>query len=249
MKHLVFSAIFLSVFTATPVHAEDAEYELPLRGITVTGQAERKVVPDEAHIHVNISATQMKIDAAKTEHDAKLKKVMAIAEKAGIDEKKVKTLNSNVQPQYAYENNTQLFKGYRAETQLDITIAETTKVGDLMEALSTAGLENKNERGWGGLLNLSYTVSNPDKLRDEMLAEAIANARAKADRMATAAGAKISRVWVIQEGNAPQFHMPMPMMARGLAMASDASMEKAITPPAGEQQVNATVTVTFEMKD
>jgi uncharacterized protein YggE len=221
----------------------------PVRSITVSGMAERKVAPDEGHVNVSISATNAKLEIAKAEHDRKLREVMAIAKKEGIDDAQMKTQHSAVQPQYTYENNKRQFKGYQVQTALDITVKKVDAVGDLVEKLTTAGLEKGAGVEWGNLINVSYTIANPDKIRSDMLIEAIKDARSKADNMASAVGGSVGNALQVNEGGSPQFHFPtpMPMMARGM-VASDGAMEKSVSPPVGEQQVNASVTVTFELK-
>lgn len=233
---------------ATSVFAAE-RFETPVRSVTASGLAERKVAPDEAHVNVTIASTNLKLDAAKAEHDKKLRDVMSIAKKAGIDEAQMKTENSSIQPQYTYENNKRNFKGYMVNTMLDITVKKMENVGGLIEKLSGAGLENGNGQEWGNLMNVSYRLSNPDKIRDEMLAEAIKNARAKAENMASAAGASIGNVIQINEGGTPQFNFPIapvPMMAR--AMKADAAGFAESAPPVGEQSVSANVNVIFELK-
>jgi len=229
---------------ATPVIAADMA---PVRSITTTGLAERKVVPDEAHVNVNIGASNKVLATAKAEHDKKLAEVISIAKKIGIDEAQIKTDNSSIQPQYSWENNKQNFKGYRVQTALDITVKKTELLGDLVDKLSNAGLENGNNPEWGNLLNVNYTISNPDKIRDDMLVDAIKNARSKAMNMASAAGGSVGNVIQISEGAAPSFNFPRPMMMARAAMAS-AEAAPAMAPPAGEQTVNANVTVIFELK-
>ena len=233
--------IVTALFT-TAAMADDK----PVRSITVTGMSERKVVPDEAHVMVNVNAVNAKLETAKAEHDQKLRKVMDIAKKAGVDEAQMRTNHSSVQPRYSYENNKRNFQGYQVSTSLDITVKKMDAVGGLLEKLTSSGLENKADSEWMGLASVNYTIANPNKIRDEMTAEAIKNAREKAERMAAAAGASLGSVQQIQEGNAPQFiHAPRPMMA--MAKMADTN-EAAMAPPPGEQELNASVTVSYELK-
>lgn len=223
---------------------------VPVRSITVTGMAERKVIPDEAHISVTLGATQMKMADAKATHDAKLKKLYAIASKNGIPEKNLRTESSSVQPYYSYSDGKQIFKGYRVSTSIDMKLSDATKLGAIVEQIMASGLEEQNQQEYGQLLSTSYTLSNPDKLRDELLAEAIRNARSKADNMAEAADASVARVYQISEGETPNYApRPMPIM---MAMKADAAMgaaRESVSPPMGEQDVRSTVTVTFELKN
>ena len=210
------------------------------------------MVPDEAHITVNLNAMDKKMAAARAAHDEKLGKLMEIVKSEGIDQKKVRTESSNIQPVYHYDNDAKgksvrSFDGYRVQTNIDITVMDTKKLGELMEKISSAGFEEGANTEWGNLLSVNYTISDPTKLREEMLTEAMDNAKYKATKLANAAGANIARVYQISEGNTPRFTpyaVAAPMMMRMAAPAGAAAM----APPAGEQELESTVTVTYELQ-
>ena len=235
-------ACVATILAATSLQAQELK---PIRSLTVTGQAERKIVPDEAHVTVTTSALNAKVAAAKAEHDVKLRKVIDIAHANSIDEAQIKTQSSRMQPQYSYDNNKRQFKGYQVATSLDITVKKTDAVGPLLEKLVGAGLETQTDNEAMGMIGVSYSISDPDKIRDAMATDAIDNAHAKAERMASAAGASLGAVYQLTEGNAPSFNYPraMPMMAMAKAASADT-----MAPPAGEQEVNTSVTVTYELK-
>lgn len=247
------TVLFLSAaLLAAPAQAQELA---AIRSITVSGQAQRKVVPDEAHINVNLNAQDKDMAKARAAHQQKLARLLALVDKAGIDEKKVRSQSSNVQPVYTYRNdgkgnNQRVFEGYRVQTSLDITVGDTSKLGGLMDSIARAGFEQGANTEWGNLISVYYTLADPDKLRDDLLVQAIANARAKAERMADAADAKLGAVYQINEQGTSQF---VPMLARPAAPMmmkagmADAAMTEA-APPAGEQEVQSNVTVTYELK-
>lgn len=247
MRNMIGFAIIGILAIASAARAE----MVPVRSISVTGTAERKVLPDEAHVIVTLGATQMKMADAKATHDAKLKKLYAIADKNGIASRNLNTQSSAVQPHYSYNDGKQIFKGYRVSTTIDMKLADASKLGVVVEQVMASGLEEQNQQEYGQLLSTSYAISNPDKLRDELLAEAIRNARAKADKMAAAAGSEVYRVYQVSEGETPNY-MPRPipmMMAAKADMALGSAREGAVSPPIGEQDVRSTVTVIFELKN
>ncbi len=257
---------------ATPAIAAELQ---PVRSITVNGIAQRKVVPDEAHLNVNLNAFEPKLADAKSSQDAKLKKLMGIVKSAGIDEKKISTQSANIQPIYdskkVLQNGNDLpacvrdhrcpepetksirvLTGYRAQLAVDITVGDVAKLGGLMDNVAKADLEKGATEDWGPLISVYYSLSNPEKIRDEMLTDALRNAKEKASKMAVAAGSNIARVYQIQESGSPNFYFPRPMMMRE-SMAINAlvpALPKAeMAPPAGEQEVSASVTVMYELKD
>jgi uncharacterized protein YggE len=236
----------LGAFAAALVLASPALAQVlpPARSITVSGMAERQVTPDEAHVMVNIRAQNMKLDAAKSDHDRKLKALLALARKNDIAESAIKTQSSTVQPAYDYANNKRMFKGYVVQTSVDITIAPLDNVGSFCEAVLNAGFEDADADG-GNLLSVNYSLAHPDQLRDAMMVDAIKNARAKAEQMASAADAHLGHVLQITDAAAPNFAFPRPMMAMR-AMAASGSPAP-VAPPPGAEEVNASVTVSYEL--
>lgn len=241
--------ILVTVLAALCVSSVAIAADVP-RIITASGMSERKIVPDEAHVNVNISAIDKTLETAKAEHDRKLNKVLAIAKRAGIEQQKIRTDNATIRPQYSWDNNKQNFKGYVVQTSLDITLKKIDGLGELMDKIASAKLENAVSNEYSGLMHVHYVISDPHKVREDMLVDAIKNARSKAERMAAAAGANLGRAIQINEGGTPRFDFPpdLPMLP-GSAMSVEARANAVAAPPPGEQQLNANVTVSFELKD
>jgi len=78
------------------------------RVISVTGTADVKVAPDEVVVTLGLEATRKNIREAIKENDARLKKLIAVLEKQGIDPKHIQTslirvtLNYEEPPQQHY---------------------------------------------------------------------------------------------------------------------------------------------------
>jgi len=245
MRPIFIIALLAVASLATTAFAQEL---VPVRSVTVSGLAKRKVVPDEAHVIVTIGATDLKLQQAKAIHDTKLRKILDIVKKNGIPEKHVSTQSSSMMPIYEYDGSRRIFRGYRMATTVDIKLEKADKLGTMADQLLGSGLEDKYQDEYGELLSTNYTVSDPDRIRDEMLAEAIGNARKKAENIAQAAGAEIARVYQINETDTPVFQ-PRPMMMLAKKSMPTAGPESDIAPPAGEEEMQATVTVVFELKN
>lgn len=262
LKHGVLGAVIALVSGAVFIgltHPATPQGNLAgVRTISVSGHANKKLLPDEAHLRVNLNAMKLKLADAKADHDEKLRALLDIVKNDGVEERKIRTESSTVQPIYEYVNEKataivpypqpkRVFKGYRVQTQLDITVLDTTKVGALMEKITEAGFEKDANTEWGSLLDLNYQVSEPDKKRDALLSEAIAAARSKAEMMAKAAGTSVARVQSINEGNVSNYN-PRPVAALSMAKAGAmAGSAASVTPPSGEQELEANVSVVFEL--
>ena len=250
MKYCVLIA---GLFMAVPAFAEPTSLQ-ELRTISVNGQVERLVVPDQAILTVNLNAMKKELSDAKAAHDRKLTQLMAIIRDARISEKKMRANNSNVQPQYESrridkQNRHESFLvGYRVHSNITITLDDTSKLAGLMDTVANAGFEKNDGKRWGNLMNVRYQIGNPRAVRDDMLTEALANAKAKAENLAAASGVELKGVVAIIEGGST-VRPPMPML-RGHAMMETAAFAAAgpVAPPAGEQQLTATVNVTYEIQ-
>ena len=86
---------------------------------------------------------------------------------------------------------------------MTVTKDDPAAIGRLLEVAVNAGANTVS--------GVTFTVSDPTRGRDSGLQAAFADAKAKADVLAKAAGRSIGRALAITEGGAAQ-HMPVPMM-------------------------------------
>jgi uncharacterized protein len=118
-----------------------------------------------------------------------------------------------------------------ATNTVSATIKELAKAGALIDAAVNAGANQVN--------GPSLSHGDQDALYRQALKAAVANARANAQVLASAANVSLGRVTTIVEGGgAPQ---PIPFAAADKAMAESTPIEP------GTQQTTANVTVTFSV--
>lgn len=124
--------------------------------------------------------------------------------------------------------------GYRATNQVQVKQRDLARYGQVIDTLVKAGANEVN--------GPSFQIDKPEAAMDEARIDAVAKARARADLYARAAGLKVVRMLTISEtgGWSPQ---PPMLYAR-----ADKMMMAAPSPvAAGELDVNANVTITFEL--
>jgi len=212
------------------VGAPTTDGEPALHTITVTGIAGVTRVPDVARVSIGVSVTKSTVKAARDAAGKSMTAVIAAIKALGIDEKDIKTASIDLSPQY---NNTGTkITGYRMSEQLQITVRDLDKAGDVVDSATAKGATEVN--------GLWFEVDDPTGAMDEARAAAIAQARTSAQMMASAAGVSLGEVVSISEASAST---PGPYYY-GEA-ARDAA---ALTPiERGTQDVQATVTVVFEI--
>jgi uncharacterized protein YggE len=233
--------IALFVLLAAPAWAQSP---LEVRHVSVTGEATAKLVPDQAMLSVTVQTEDAKLTTAKEKNDQRLKKALAVAKEFGLTDKQIRLSQSNISPQYDYKNGSSrpVFRSYVVSHTLVLTLPKPEKAALLMDALTQQGVDQM-----GGL---SFGLADEKKARDELLEKALADAKAKAGRMAAALGATLGEPLTISEqGGGVHMPVPRPMMARmEMAVGSAKMMDASPELPSGEIEVSSSVSVVFALK-
>lgn len=229
----------IALLLALPVVAN--AQEVPVRSITVYGEAKQEISPDMATLNVSVVAKDRDLQKAKQMHDVRMQDLLKIAGEMQIARGDIKTQYASIQPEYDYKENKQVFREYSITTNLEIGVKRMNTVGQLMQKLVDAKFDQVG--------NVRYSIDNDISYRDEVMLEALDNAKAKAQKVAERMGVTLGKPISVAQGyQAPQ---PVPMV-RAMAMES-AAMAKdggaGVQPPEGMMQVSATVTVSYEMKE
>ena len=168
---------------AAPVHA--AEDDNPVRTLSVMGRGELKVKPDTAVITVGVSEVKpTPIEAYNALSDS-INKVAEALKAKGVKEEELQTSMFQLAAEYNWtQERGQELVGYRATNTLSITTQDLDKVAELIQAAVQAGAND--------LRGVTFQVKNADKLLDDALKLAVADAKAKAELVAGELGARWS---------------------------------------------------------
>jgi len=160
------------------------------RLITVTGTAEIKVPPDQAILTVGVDSRDRELAAAKGQNDSQVKKALAAAHEAGLEEKDIQTSALTLSANYSDERVPKLL-GYEAEQTITLRLRNLKKYESLMTQLLQAGVNRVN--------GIQFDVSDSRKFKDEARTNAIRAAREKAVAMAAELGQAVGKPWAIEE--------------------------------------------------
>ena len=104
------------------------------------------------------------------------------------------------------------------------------------------------QQGVNSVSQLNFTIDDPKKLQSEARAQAIADAKVKAQAIAIAGGFRVGRLLSIEEGGSSWIQ---PAFMYG-AMSKDASMTRETHPAAaiepGSQDVQISVVLRYEIE-
>jgi len=163
-----------------------------MRTITVTGKGQVSVKPDTIKLRITTEGTYyeyedtIRISADQTRI---LKETLA---SAGLDPADLKTTSFDINTAYeSYKdkegNYKSRFVGYKFSHRTYIKFENDNKIlGRVLYAISKCPIDIS--------FDINYTVSNPEDAKNEMLKNAIADAKAKAKILAEAAEVELGQI-------------------------------------------------------
>jgi hypothetical protein len=218
---------------AQPVRIEAG---LTPRTVTVAGDATVEAAPDRAVVRIGVQTEGQTAPETLRRHEEDVQRVLTALRRAGLADRQIEIEALSLGERWVEGGRRD---GFLATRVVAVTVDDLRLVPDLV---ATAVAEGANR-----LDGLFYTLQDPDRYEDEALEQAFERARAKAQRIASAAGLRVGRVVSVHEqGVMPPVPFPMPMV-RDVAMAQGGGVGGAYS--AGTSEVRAAVVVTFAIDD
>ena len=196
--------------------------------ILTSGDAIVSKKPDLAVVAAGIESQQGTASAAQADLASKAAKLITRIKALGVPDKDLGTAGYWVGPVYAPGGQT--ITGYRATEQLQVKWHNVDTVGKTLDAIV--------QEGGATNISVSFGLADPKSAQAEARTLAIADARTKAQAMASAAGVKLGQVIRISDLSTAS-RAPMPMSFAGAAVRQDTQV------PVGEMDVQVTVEVDF----
>jgi hypothetical protein len=250
-KILLLSTFFLFVFALS----WSLEPNSP-RLISVNGEAEVNVVPDEVIIILGVETSNLILKAAKRQNDDAIKGIIAVAKKYGVDGKDIQTDYFTIEPKYDYNEESGssrqkiVFVGYFVRKNISITLRDLSKYEDVLSGVLEAGANY--------LQGIQFHTTELRKYRDQARVMAIEAAKEKAELFAGRLGMKIGKPYSINEdyngwyswNNSWQDRMAGRMQMQNAVMneGNYSGMNEPSTIAPGQISVSARVTVSFELE-
>ncbi|HEV8687508.1 MAG TPA: SIMPL domain-containing protein [Gaiellaceae bacterium] len=221
---LVTAAVLAAVAFAGVFQPSGAAADTPPGGLTVVGNASSTVTPDRAGFAFGTVSQGRTAAAALGASSEAVTKIIAALRRAGVARADIQTAEISISPRSS--DNGDSIIGYTASNTVTAIVRKLDDAGDVIDAAVAAGA---NQVSGPNLLASDQTAAYNAALK-----AAVAEARAKAQTLATAAGVTLGRITTIAEGSGA----PSPMQA-------GAVRESAVPIEPGTQEIQATVSVTF----
>lgn len=207
------------------------------RSISVTGHGDASGPPDQAEVSAGVQILADTVIEATRENQSIIERIMAALEEQGIPEEKIQTSNYSIWAEQNYQDprRQSRISGYRVSNVVTVKIDDIDKIGDVLAAVTNAGAN--------AIHGIQFGVRDTAALEQKAREAAMADARARAEALASLAGVELGEVVSISTslGVGP----PRPMMARNFEMADMASAP-GISP--GQQQIGVQIHATFAIR-
>lgn len=227
----------LLVAGALPLTAQEEPPET--RTLAVSGEGSTEAPPDRARLRVGVLTEAPSARAASEENARRMSRVVEALRAAGVPEERIQTVQLTVEPAYDYadpEGRPRL-RGFQARNLVEAVTDELERLGAILDAVI--------EVGGNTVEGVVFELEDPGAAQAAALADAVADARRKAEALARAAGVRLGEVRQI---SATYGGGPIPVFAgpRTATLEARADAPPPVSP--GELTVTSNVQVVYRIE-
>jgi hypothetical protein len=159
--------------------------------ITVTGDAEVRVVPDEVVLTLGVETWDVDLELAKRENDDRVRRVVEMAKRHGVRAEHIQTDYIDIEPRYEDNYEKRGFVGFFVRKTIVVRLRDISRFEDLLTGVL--------EEGVSYVHGIQFRTTELRKYRDEARTLAIRAAREKAVALAGELGEEVGRPRTVQE--------------------------------------------------
>ena len=229
------AGFFLFLVTGALLAAQD-QTNTPLQqnAVIVGADGEFESAPDTAIINFLLAAQESDSQAAFAHASRAADRMREVLRSNGIDPKSAELSQYNLQPVYDYKSPKRKIVGYMVSTSVIIKLKDFKKIAPLLQGFSA--IEETENQG------LSYSLEQIEEAKSKAVHNAYQRAKVYAQALAQASGRTLgdmtsANIDIREAGRI------IPMMARGMAMKTEAAPMPGPTEDFGEQKIKITAHV------
>lgn len=237
---LIVCAALLAVGLNKPIGTAGGTSDLQRDTLSVSGNSEISVAPDEAYVYLKIVTENLDAKKAQAENGETANSVMAALKAWGAKDDQIETSDYSLEKVQEWDSKDSKYvdKGYRVTNIIKVTTAKINDVGSLVDA----GVE----AGANGVDSVSFGLSKDSQkaARDNALVKAADAAKQKAQKLADASGTKLGKAITVNEQS--YYYAPYQVNVRNSMYETAAG---AAPTPISPQKVSVTssVSIVYEL--
>lgn len=210
------------------------------QGIWVSGEGKVTAVPDIAILSVGIEVQEQSVAQAQAEATVAMDSVMAALKDNGVAEKDIQTQYFNIRRDTRWDElrDEEVVTGYRVSNMVTAKIRDVEQAGIVIDAVALAGGDYARING------ISFTIDDPTPYYDLAREEAMADARNKAEKLASLADVRLGKPTYISEGSV---YVPRSYPQAAYDEVYAGAPTTAISP--GEMEISLSVQVAYRILD
>lgn len=222
-----FVTVLLLVLTlASQTGAEENE-----RAMIVSGEGSVEAAPDMATISLGVREEARSAGDALSAMAKATRGIMGQLTAFGIDESDIQTSGLSLNPIYERQRNSTnappRIIGFAAANMVTVRTTDLDRLGTLLDAVVDAGANTFS--------GLRFGLKDRGELLEEARRKAVADALARAEIYADAAGVKLGEIISISEAGSPS--------VRQMNMRADAAFAESVPIAPGELTISARVSM------
>lgn len=206
-------------------------------GIWASGEGKITVTPDVANVSLGIEAQAATVTEAQNQAASAMDNVMNALTENDVAKKDIQTQYFSISKVTRWDdkNQQEVVLGYRVTNTVTAKIRDIEKTGTIIDAVALAGGDLTRVN------NIYFSVDDPTAYHKEARDKAMADARNKAEQLASLAGVKLGKATYISEN----LYFPPTPIYRGPMMEAAPAAPPTTPISPGETEITLTVQVTY----
>jgi uncharacterized protein YggE len=259
MSFLVATALFLSVSNNNSTYAQSTLQNVSSSNsnstLFVIGNAQTMVNPDKVTLSLSVETTNTTANTALNANSEAMNKALNALKVAGVPENETSTSFFSISPNYNLTNQQEGQDQYfpppiENRDIISYTVTNSITVDSYNLLNVSQWIDTAVQAGVNDVSSIYFNLSDErsEAIKNDLLKQAVTNAKSKADIAATALGLNVIGVKSLNIESVGVFppSPPQPFLAQEAAGAAVAPAAGPPTPIiAGEQQVTSSVDITF----
>lgn len=203
-------------------------------GIWVNGEGKVTAVPNTAVLTLGIQSQELTVAEARDKAAEAMTAVMNALKDASIDDNDIQTQYFNIQPVTRWDNDKQqeTVIGYQVTNTVTVKVRDVNNTPAVIDSVTAAGGDLTR------ISSIAFTVDDPTTYYEQARVKAVADAAAKAKKLADTAGVKLGKATYISESS----YIPSPIY-RDVATATEGVPAPTPTTPVSPGEMDITVNV------
>jgi uncharacterized protein len=211
----------LSVFNDQNAYAQNIQNTNNTSNSTlyVVGNAQTMVKPDKVTLSLSVETTNTTANEALTASSKAMNSTLEALKAAGVKENETSTLFFNISPNYNITQDEEDFPPVESKDIISYTVTNSITVDSYNLLNVSQWIDTAVQAGVNDVSSISFSLSDEksELIKNDLLKQAVVNAKSKADIAASALGLKVIGVKsIIIEGvdGIPPPPQPQPFLAK-----------------------------------